>query len=144
MPGFFLSFFSEKRLTNAQNKSIITYMRLTSLKKKAGYRSVASRLRKELGKGMILEGSVCRVSAGAAHWHLTRKVKGRTTTLYIPDAEVEAVKEATARWREVRRLVKELGEEARRLLKEELAARSTATADEGHPRRRTGGRRSGS
>ena len=131
-------------MTNAENKSIITYMRLTSSKKTAGYRSVASRLRKELGKGMILEGSVCRVSAGAAHCHLTRKVKGRTETLYIPDAEVEAVKEATERWREVRRLVKELGEEARRLLKEGIAARSSATAGEGHPRRRTGGPRSGS
>lgn len=46
---------------------------------------------------MILEGSVCRVSAGAGHWHLTRKENGRTSTLYVPDAEVEAVKEAAAR-----------------------------------------------
>ena len=84
-------------------------------KKLAGYRRTLSRLRAVLGGGTILEGSVCRVSAGAAHWHLTRKVRGRTSTLYVPDAEVEAVKEAAARWKEVRSLVKELGEEARRL-----------------------------
>ena len=77
-------------------------------KKLAGYRRTLSRLRAVLGGGTILEGSVCRVSAGAAHWHLTRKVRGRTSTLYVPDAEVEAVKEAAARWKEVRTLVQEI------------------------------------
>ena len=117
-------------------------MKTASSKETAAYRGIASRLRQELGKGMILEGSVCRVSAGAGHWHLTRKVGGRTSTLYIPDAEVGAVKEAVARWREVKRLVKELGEEARRLLKEGIASRRSATSGGGRPRRRTGVRRS--
>lgn len=85
-------------------------------KKLAGYRRTLSRLRAVLGGGTILEGSVCRVSAGASHWHLTRKVMGRTSTLYVPDAEVDAVKEATARWKEVRSLVKELGEPARNVM----------------------------
>ena len=119
-------------------------MKLTFSKKHAAYRKVASRLKQELGRGMILEGSVCRVSAGAGHWHLTRKVNGRTSTLYIPDAEVEAVKEATARWREVRKLVKELGEEARRLLKEGFAARSSTGGGAGPAQRRTGDRHSAS
>jgi hypothetical protein len=119
-------------------------MKLTFSKKHAAYRRVASRLKQELNGGMILEGSVCRVSAGAGHWHLTRKVNGRTSTLYIPDADVEAVKEAVARWREVRRLVKELGEEARRLLKEGFAARPSGAAGAGRARRRTGGPRSAS
>ena len=100
-------------------------------KKLAGYRRTLSRLRAVLGGGTILEGSVCRVSAGAGHWHLTRKVKGRTSTLYVPDAEVEAVKE-------VRALVKELGEEARRLAKERFAARSSEGGGGGRGRRRTG------
>ena len=129
-------------MTSRENKSILTYMKLTFSKKHAAYRRVASRLKRELGKGMVLEGSVCRVSAGAGHWHLTRKVKGRTSTLYIPDAEVEAVKEATARWREVRKLVKELGEEARRLLKEGFASRSSGGGGGGRGRRRTGSPRS--
>ena len=50
-------------------------MKLTFSKKHAAYRKVASRLKQELGRGMILEGSVCRVSAGAGHWHLTRKAQ---------------------------------------------------------------------
>lgn len=114
-------------------------MELETSKKHAAYRAIASRLRRELGAGMILEGSVCRVSAGSGHWHLTRKVNGRTSTLYIPDAEVGAVKEAAARWREVRRLVKELGEEARRLLEEGLASRSSAGGGGRRGRRRAGG-----
>ena len=65
-------------------------------------------------------------------------MKGRTSTLYVPDAEVEAVKEAAARWKEVRALVKELGEEARRLAKERFAARSSEGGGGGRGRRRTG------
>ncbi|MBR4253033.1 MAG: hypothetical protein IKQ15_12180 [Kiritimatiellae bacterium] len=107
-------------------------------KKTAAYRRTLSRLRAVLGSGMILEGSVCRVSAGAAHWHLTRKANGRTSTLYVPDAEVGAVKEAAARWKEVRALVKELGEEARRLLEERLASRSSGGGGGGRGRRRAG------
>ena len=125
-------------MTNAENKSIITYMNNLSGKKKAGYRQTLSRLRAVLGGGMILEGSVCRVSAGAGHWHLTRKVNGRTSTLYVPDAEVEAVKGAVARWREVRALVKELGEEARRLARERFAARSSGSAAGSRRRPRPG------
>jgi len=108
-------------------------------KKTAGYRRTLSRLRAVLYSGPILEGSVCRVSAGAPHWHLTRKTGGRTSTLYIPDGEVEAVKEAAARWKEVRALVKELGEEARRLARERFASRSSAAGAGGRGRRRTGG-----
>ena len=125
-------------MTSAENKSIITYMNNLSGKKKAGYRQTLSRLRAVLGGGMILEGSVCRVSAGAGHWHLTRKVNGRTSTLYVPDAEVEAVKGAVARWKEVRRLVKELGEEARRLARERFAARSSGSAAGSRRRPRPG------
>ena len=125
-------------MTSAGNKSIITYMNNLSGKKKAVYRQTLSRLRAVLGGGMILEGSVCRVSAGAGHWHLTRKVDGRTSTLYVPDAEVEAVKGAVARWKEVRRLVKELGEEARRLARERFASRSSGDGAGGRGRRRAG------
>ena len=125
-------------MTSRENKSIFTFMNNLAGKKLAGYRRTLSRLRAVLGGGTILEGSVCRVSAGAGHWHLTRKVKGRTSTLYVPDAEVEAVKEAAARWKEVRALVKELGEEARRLAKERFAARSSEGGGGGRGRRRTG------
>lgn len=125
-------------MISPENKSILTLMNNLAGKKLAGYRRTLSRLRAVLGGGTILEGSVCRVSAGAAHWHLTRKVRGRTSTLYVPDAEVEAVKEAAARWKEVRSLVKELGEEARRLAKERFAARSSADGAGGRGRRRTG------
>ena len=47
-------------------------------KKTAAYRRVASRLKRLLGEGQVIEGSLSRVTAGsAAHWHLTRKVNGR-------------------------------------------------------------------
>ena len=54
-------------------------------KNTAAYRRVASRLKRLLGEGQVIEGSLSRVTAGsAAHWHLTRKVNGRTQTLYVP------------------------------------------------------------
>ena len=62
-------------------------------KKTAAYRRVASRLKRLLTDGQVIEGSLSRVTAGsAAHWHLTRKVNGRTQTLYVPMSSVEEVR----------------------------------------------------
>ena len=36
-------------------------------------------------------------AGSAAHWHLTRKVNGRTQTLYVPMSSVEAVQSAKRR-----------------------------------------------
>ena len=70
-------------------------------KRTAAYRRVASRLKKLLGDGQVIEGSLSRVTAGsAAHWHLTRKVNGRTQTLYVPMSSVEEVRGWIRRWKE--------------------------------------------
>ena len=81
-PGTFFEKISFAPLTNAENISIITPM-IKKTKNTAAYRRVASRLKRLLGEGQVIEGSLSRVTAGsAAHWHLTRKVNGRTQTLY--------------------------------------------------------------
>ncbi len=70
-------------MTFPENMSIITPM-IKKTKKTAAYRRVASRLKRLLGEGQVIEGSLSRVTAGsAAHWHLTRKVNGRTQTLFV-------------------------------------------------------------
>ena len=60
-------------------------MKPSSKNDRSEYRAAASRLRALLGQGVLLEGSLCRVKTKAgAHWQLTRKERGKTTTLYIP------------------------------------------------------------
>ena len=77
----------------------------------AAYRRVASRLKKLLADGQVIEGSLSRVTAGsAAHWHLTRKVNGRTQTLYVPMSSVEEVGGWIRRWKAAQGLLKGLGD----------------------------------
>ena len=98
-------------------------------KNTAAYRQVASRLKKLLGEGQIIEGSLSRVTAGsAAHWHLTRKVNGRTQTLYVPMSSIEEVRDWVERWREVKSLLKELGD-CSRLILTSSAPRKAMTGD---------------
>ena len=103
-------------LTFRKNISIITPM-IKKKKNTASYRQVASKLKKLLGEGQIIEGSLSRVTAGsAAHWHLTRKVNGRTQTLYVPMSSIEEVRDWIQRWREVKSLLKELSDCSRSIL----------------------------
>ena len=94
------------------------------------------------------EGSLCKArTGGKERWQLTRKVRGKTQTLYVPEKDAEALKEATARHREAARLFRALGQMAWRIVQEGVrsrAAPSTARSGESPRRRRTGTKRSGS
>ena len=96
----------------------------------AAYRRVASRLKRLLGEGQVIEGSLSRVTAGsAAHWHLTRKVNGRTQTLYVPMSSVEEVRGWIRRWKE---------EAAIRKLRTSRSARSGCGVSTSWPETRRG------
>ena len=137
-------------MTNAENISIITPM-IKKTKKTAAYRRVASRLKRLLTDGQVIEGSLSRVTAGsAAHWHLTRKADGRTQTLYVPMSSVEEVRDWIRRWKEAKSLLKELGDCSRSILLSSAPRRATTGASTsssssgaGRPRSRTTAKRSG-
>ena len=137
-------------MTSAENISIITPM-IKKTKKTAAYRRVASRLKRLLTDGQVIEGSLSSVTAGsAAHWHLTRKVNGRTQTLYVPMSSVEEVRDWIRRWKEAKRLLKELGDCSRSILSSSAPRRATTGASTssgssgaGRPRSRTTAKRSG-
>ena len=129
-------------MTNAENISIITPM-IKKTKNTAAYRRVASRLKRLLGEGQVIEGSLSRVTAGsAAHWHLTRKVNGRTQTLYVPMSSVEEVRDWIRRWKEAKGLLKELGDCSRSILassapRKAATGGSTSSSSSAGPRPRS-------
>ena len=137
-------------MTFAENISIITPM-IKKTRSTAAYRRVASRLKKLLTDGQVIEGSLSRVTAGsAAHWHLTRKVNGRTQTLYVPMSSVEEVRGWIRRWKEAKGLLKELGDCSRAILASSAPRKATTggstssgSSAAGRPRSRTTPRRSG-
>ena len=115
-PKTFFEKISFTPLTFPENISIMTPV-IKKTGKTAAYRRVASRLKRLLGDGQVIEGSLSRVTAGsAAHWHLTRKVNGRTQTLYVPVSSVEEVRDLIRRWKEAKGLLKELGDCSRAIL----------------------------
>lgn len=88
-------------------------MKPTQKKDLSEYRQTASRLRALLGNGMLAEGSLCRTrTGGRERWQLTRKVNGKTATLYVPDRDAAELKEATVRWKQARALLKSLGSQS--------------------------------
>ena len=137
-------------MTSAENISIITPM-IKKTKKTAAYRRVASRLKRLLGDGQVIEGSLSSVTAGSsAHWHLTRKVNGRTQTLYVPMSSVEEVRDWIRRWKEAKSLMKELGDCSRSILASSAPRKATtggstssSSSGAGRPRSRTTAKRSG-
>ena len=87
-----------------------------NLKKRdwAPYRRVASRLRKLLGEGPVMDGTLSRVDLGSSvRYQLTRKEDGRTKTIYVPARAAEEIGDWTGRWREVRELLRVLSEFSR-------------------------------
>ena len=87
-----------------------------NLKKRgwAPYRRVASRLKKLLGEGPVMDGTLSRVDLGSSvRYQLTRKEDGRTKTVYVPARAAEEIGDWTGRWREVRELLRELSEFSR-------------------------------
>ena len=78
------------------------------------YASKASALKRLLGRGMLLEGSLnMSMRGGSEHWQLTDKVDGRSRTLYVPARHAAEVTESIELWRRVRQGLKELSAAAR-------------------------------
>ena len=76
--------------------------------------SKASALKRLLGRGMPLEGSLnMSMRGGSEHWQLTDKVDGKSRTLYVPARHVAEVTASIELWKQVRRELKELSTSAR-------------------------------
>jgi len=81
---------------------------------KRAYAAKASALKRLLGRGMLLEGSLnMSMRGGSEHWQLTDKVDGRSRTLYVPARHAAEVTESIELWKQVRRELKELSTAAR-------------------------------
>ena len=86
-------------------------------KDQAAYTQLVRRLKKVLDAGPVMDGSLSSVNLGATvRYQLTRKEEGRTKTVYVPLTAAETVAEWTNRWKEVRTLLRELGEFTRAIL----------------------------
>ncbi len=78
------------------------------------YAAKASALKRLMGRGMLLEGSLnVSMRGGSEHWQLTDKVDGRSRTLYVPARHAAEVTESIELWKRVRRELKELSAAAR-------------------------------
>ena len=74
----------------------------------------ASALKRLLGRGMPLEGSLnMSMRGGSEHWQLTDKVDGKSRTLYVPARHAAEVTASIELWRQVRQSLKELSAAAR-------------------------------
>ena len=99
------------------------------------YASKASALKRLLGRGMLLEGSLnMSMRGGSEHWQLTDKVGGRSRTLYVPARHAAEVTESIELWKQVRRELKELSAAAREAYANAFAG-LRGGARSGRPRR---------
>ena len=83
-------------------------------KDRRAYAAKASALKRLLGTGMLVEGSLNMSMRGESeHWQLTDKADGKTRTLYVPARHAAEVTESIERWKRVRQAMKELSAAAR-------------------------------
>lgn len=83
-------------------------------KDRRAYAAKASALKRLLGSGMLLEGSLTRsMRGGSEHCQLTDKVDGKTRTLYVPARHAGEVTASMELWKRVRQGLKELSAAAR-------------------------------
>ena len=83
-------------------------------RERRGYAAKASALKRLLGRGMLLEGSLnMSMRGGSEHWQLTDKVDGKSRTLYVPARHVAEVTASIELWKQVRQGLKELSAAAR-------------------------------
>ena len=83
-------------------------------RRKRAYAAKASALKRLLGRGMLLEGSLnMSMRGGSEHWQLTDKVDGKSRTLYVPARHAAEVTESIELWKRVRRELKDLSTAAR-------------------------------
>ena len=108
-------------------------------KETAAYRREASKLKKLLTDGMVIEGTLSEVRSGSAvHYQLTRKVSGRTRTDYVPLGMKAEVEDWTRRWKSAKTLLKGLSDFSRSILRHSCGERAKAG---GRSSSRSGGAR---
>jgi len=111
----------------------------------APYREVASRLKKLLTEGRVIEGSLYRSDRGNTPRHqLSDRAQGAYRNIYIPADFADDVAAWSANWAEAKRLLKELSEIARAELVEAITARTgrkTVAKPKGGRRSASGGLR---
>ena len=91
----------------------------------APYREVASRLKKLLSEGRVIEGSLYRSDRGNTPRHqLSDRAQGKYRNIYVPADFAQDVAAWSANWAEAKRLLKELSEIARDELVEAITART--------------------
>ena len=113
-------------MTSAENISIITFT-MKKKKETAAYRREASKLKKLLTDGMVIEGTLSEVRSGSAvHYQLTRKVSGRTRTDYVPLGMKAEVEDWTRRWKSAKTLLKGLSDLSRSILRHSCMERAKA------------------
>jgi len=92
-------------------------------KDRRAYAAKASALKRLLGRGMLLEGSLgMSMRGGSEHWQLTDKADGKTRTLYVPARRAAEVTDSIGLWRQVREGLKELSAAAREAYANAFAA----------------------
>ena len=113
-----------------------------NLKKRdwAPYRRVASQLKKLLGEGPVMDGTLSRVDLGSSvRYQLTRKEGGRTKTIYVPARAAAEIGGWTGRWREVREILREMSEFSRGAFPSVVAKPSASPARTGSGSSSSGG-----
>jgi len=79
--------------------------------------------------GPFIEGSLCafkRPGCAQPGWHLTFKARGRTRTLYVPMELVAQVRQWTLNYRHLKRLIRQVTNRSRALIRGHLANRRAA------------------
>ncbi len=96
-------------------------------KGRRAYAAKASALKRLLGAGMLLEGSLNMSMRGESeHWQLTDKADGKTRTLCVPARHAAEVTESIERWKQVRQAMKDLSAAAREAFANAFAGRRGA------------------
>ena len=121
------NFFVEKCGNPLDFRPEYKYNSLYHEKKKetAAYRREASKLKKLLTDGMVIEGTLSEIRSGTAvHYQLTRKVNGRTRTDYVPLDMKAEVADWTRRWKSAKALLKGLSDFSRSILRHSCGERA--------------------
>ena len=107
-------------------------------KHRRAYAAKASALKRLLGRGMLLEGTLTRsMRGGSEHCQLTDKIDGKTRTLYVPARHAAEVMESMERWKTVRQALKELSAAAREAYRAAFAGQS-GVGGRGRPKKTPG------
>ena len=89
------------------------------------YREVASRLKKLLSEGMVIEGSLYRSDRGATPRHqLSDRAAGKYRNIFVPEDFAPLVAEWSANWAKAKALLKEMSAVARAELVEAITERT--------------------